>query len=83
MSLIQIRQELHEIIEKSDDSVVEAMYVVYQSLMDKNNDIIGFSAAGEPLTWQDFIARIRTSYSAGKRGEVKSAEQLLKAIETW
>ena len=49
MSLIQIRQELHEIIEKSDDSVVEAMYVVLQSIMDKNNDIVGFSAAGEPL----------------------------------
>lgn len=83
MSLIQIRQELHEIIEKSDDSVVEAMYVVLQSIMDKSNDIIGFSAAGEPLTRQDFIARIRTSYSAGKRGEVKDSEQLLAMIETW
>ena len=83
MSLIQIRQELHEIIEKSEDSVVEAMYVVFHSIMDKNNDIIGFSAAGEPLSRQDFIARIRTSYAAGKRGEVKDSEQLLAMIETW
>jgi len=74
---------LHDIIEKSDDSVVEAMYVVFHSLMEKSNDIVGFSAAGEPLTWQDFIARIRNSYAAGKRGEIKDAEQLLATIEAW
>ncbi len=83
MSLIQIRQELHEIIEKSDDAVVEAMYVVFQSIMDKKNDIIGFSATGDPLTRQDFIARIRASHAAGKRGEVKDSEQLRAMIETW
>ena len=75
MSLIHLRQELHELIEKPDNSVVKAMCVVFVNLyMNKNNDIVGFKAAGEPFNQEDFITLIRNSYVAGKRGEVKDAE---------
>lgn len=74
---------MHEIIETVDDNVVEAMYAVFQSLTDEMPSIVAFTTAGEPLTKEDFIARIRASHAAGKRGEVKTSEKVLEEIESW
>ncbi|MBC7776914.1 MAG: hypothetical protein H7246_15890 [Phycisphaerae bacterium] len=83
MSVLQLRQDLHEIIEKADDSVVEAMYAVYRSLKDELPIIVAFTSTGEPLTKESLVERIRSSYIAGKNGETKTAQEVLEEITAW
>ncbi len=83
MSALQIRQELHEIIEVADDKWVAAVYAMLHSLMESDQTIVAFTAAGQPLTRQDFIAQIRAAYTAGKQGETMTAQEVLAEIETW
>ena len=54
MSVLQLRQDLHEIIDTADERVVEAMYAVFQSFTEDSNAIVAFTAAGVPLTKEDF-----------------------------
>jgi Cdc6-like AAA superfamily ATPase len=79
----QLRQDLHDLIERADDSVVEVIYTLFQSMTDESSVIVAFTASGDPLTKEDFIARIRASYAAGKRGETKASDQILAEIEAW
>ncbi len=83
MSALQIRQELHDIIELADDKLVAAVYVLLQSLLQNDASIIGFTGSGQPLTKEEFIARIRESHAAGVEGKVKSAAELPAEIQTW
>jgi len=83
MSALQIRQELHEIIEVADEKWVVAIYAMLRSLMENDQTIVAFTAAGQPLTRQDFIAQIRAAYTAGKQGQTMTAQDVLAEIETW
>ncbi len=83
MSALQIRQELHEIIEVADEKWVVAIYAMLRSLMENDQTIVAFTAAGQPLTRQDFIAQIRAAYTAGKQGQTMTAQEVLAEIETW
>ena len=83
MSALQIRRELHDIIEVADDKLVAAVYVLQQSLLQNDASIVGFTGAGKPLTKEEFIARIRESHAAGSAGKVRTAAELLEEIQTW
>lgn len=83
MSALQIRRELHDIIEVADDKLVAAVYVLLQSLLQNDASIVGFTGAGKPLTKEEFIARIRASHAAGSAGKVRTAAELLEEIQTW
>lgn len=85
MSALQIRQKLHEIIEVADDKDkwVATVYAMLHSLMESDQTIVAFTAAGQPLTRQDFIAQIRAAYTAGKQGQTMTAQEVLAEIETW
>lgn len=83
MSALQIRRELHDIIEVADDKLVAAVYVLLQSLLQNDASIVGFTGARKPLTKEEFIARIRESHAAGSAGKVRTAAELLEEIQTW
>jgi len=44
---------------------------------------IGFTSSGQPLTKEEFIARVRESHATGKEGKVKTTAELLAEIQTW
>lgn len=83
VSALQIRRELHDIIEVADDKLVAAIYVLLQSLLQNDTSIVGFTGSGKPLTKEEFIARIRESHAVGNAGKVKTAAELLEEIQTW
>ena len=83
MSALQIRRELHEIIEIADDKWIAAVYAMLRSLMENDQTIVAFTAAGQPLTRQDFIAQVRAAYAAGKQGQTMTSEEVLEEIKTW
>jgi predicted transcriptional regulator len=83
MSVLQIRRELHEIIEVADDKWVAAVYAMLHSLMENDQTVIAFTATGQPLTRQDFVAQIRAAYAAGKQGQTMTAQEVLEEIKTW
>lgn len=83
MSAIQIREELHRIIDIADDRMVTAVYAMMQNYLQNDESIVAYTTSGEPLTREDFIKQVNTAYESAKQGKVIVTEDLLKEIENW
>ncbi len=80
---MQIREELHRIIEIADDRMVTAVYAMMQNYLQNDDSIVAYSTSGEPLTRSEFINQVNTAYEAAKQGKVVTSEDLLKEMEHW
>ncbi len=83
MSALHIRQELHQIIDISDDQIVAAVYALLQSLLQQDATIVGSTGSGRPITKTEFLARVRESFAEGQNGQFQTGEELLESIKSW
>lgn len=84
MSSIQIRTEIGKLLPIADDRLLAAIYALMKSYLEHNDeDIVGFTTEGEPLTKKSLLDLVEKSRQAGLIGNVKTSEAVLQAIENW
>lgn len=83
MSSAQVKKQLHEYIDKADDRILNAVYVMLQNYLQQEESIVGFTIKGEPLTKKDMINQLNQAVSDVEDGKGLSSDDIRKAKENW
>jgi|GEM_PF-1965083 len=54
-----------------------------QKELHTSQNIVGYTTAGQPLTEQQYLAKIENAIKQADKGELITDEKLQKEIETW
>ena len=82
MSTIELKNDLHLIIDKiSDSSILKTIHKLLKSHL--RDDIVGYEANGKPITKKAFIKRIEKAEADIKKGNFVTIEELEKESENW
>lgn len=81
MSASQIRDELHEYINKADDRLIRAMYAMMQNYFENDESIVAYTTSREPLTKEEYIKNVTSAYQEAKDGNILTTEELLKEMK--
>jgi len=84
MNTAQIKQKLHQFIDKSDERFLRMMHAMAQEYShEKKGDIAGYKPDGSPITKQELIARAQESEKAIEEGRAIDFKDFEKEIESW
>jgi hypothetical protein len=81
MGLAQIRTELHDLIDRSDEKLLQMIYAM-AAVYDKE-EIVAYTTSGKPLTKKDYNQRLEKAENQIASGEYISQEELEKEAENW
>ena len=82
MGTAQMRSQLHQYIDNIDDRFLNAMFAMVQQYVE-NDEIIGSTASGVPITKQELIDSVKIASEATKRGEKTALNDVIKMAEQW
>lgn len=82
MGTAQMRSQLHQYIDNIDDRFLNAMFAMVQQYVE-NDEIIGSTASGTPITKQELIDSVKIASEATKRGEKTALNDVIKMAEQW
>ena len=82
MGTAQMRSQLHQYIDNIDDRFLNAMFAMVQQYVE-NDEIIGSTASGAPITKQELIDSVKIASEATKRGEKTALNDVIKMAEQW
>ena len=74
MGIPKIRTELQSIIEKADDRIIKMVYAMLKSY--QQDEIIGFTVEGAPLTISRLEQQLAASEQEIKEGKTHTHEQV-------
>ncbi len=83
MSEIQLRTEINKFLAVADERLLASVYAMLKSYLKYDQDIVGFTADGDPLTKETLLKLVETSHQQGLQGKVIGADVLLAEIEKW
>jgi hypothetical protein len=83
MSNIQLRSEIGKLLSIADDRLLASVYSMMRSYLEHDQDIVGYTVDGKPLTKKELLDLVEASREAGVKGKVIGADALLAEIETW
>ena len=84
MSSIQIRTEIGKLLPIADDRLLAAVYALMKSYLEHaDEDIVGFTTEGEPVTKKMLLDMVERSRQEGLSGKVQRSSAVLQAIENW
>lgn len=82
MGTAQMRSQLHQYLDNIDDRFLNAMFAMVQQYVE-NDEIIGSTASGVPITKQELIDSVKIASEATKRGEKTALNDVIKMAEQW
>ena len=82
MGTAQMRSQLHQYIDNIDDRFLNAMFAMVQQYVE-NDEIVGSTASGTPITKQELIDSVKIASEATKRGEKTALNDVIKMAEQW
>lgn len=82
MSTIEIRDEMHKLIDQIDDRFLKALYLIVCSYQAKE-PIIGYDIDGTPRTASELTAILDKEVEAAQRGEYITIEEFQKRSAQW
>ena len=86
MSAVEIREEVHELVDQLDDkflTAVHAMLETYMQLENEEDGIIGYELDGTPITVEYAIVEYQRRVEEVKKGNYISLEDLEREAEQW
>lgn len=83
MSNIQLRSEIGKLLTIADKRLLASVYSMMKSYLEHDQDIVGYTVDGKPLTKKDLLQLVEESRTAALQGKVIGADALLAEIETW
>lgn len=88
MSTIELRTQLHHLIDQLDDrflKAVHSMVSVYQNEDSASDDdpVLGYETDGTPVTVSVFIEQAQKALSEAKEGKSLSIEEFTIISEQW
>ena len=85
MTAIQIKQSLHDLINKIEDEELLNAYlkIIASGVKIKETEIIGYTTKGEPITQVEMLETVRAASERVKSGKYISQEDLEIASENW
>lgn len=81
MGLAQIKSELHQLIDHSDERLLRMIYAM-ASVYNKGK-VVAYDSSGKPLTKEDYNKRLEVAERQIVKGEVISQEGLEREAENW
>lgn len=81
MGLTQIKSELHQLIDQSDEKLLKMIYAM-ASVYNKGK-VVAYDSSGKPLTKEDYNKRLEVAERQIAKGEVISQEDLEREAENW
>jgi hypothetical protein len=83
MSDGQLQTEIGRFLAVADERLLSAVYAMMKSYLEHDQDIVGFTTEGKPLTKEDLLALVEISHKEGLEGKVIGADALIAEIEKW
>lgn len=69
MSSVQVKEQLHRYIDLADDRMAEALLAMFKNYFHSNdNDVIGFTAKGQPMTKKQMIKEVMDAVEDVEKG---------------
>lgn len=81
MGVQKLREELHNYINKADETFLKMVYAMSKEY--KRSDIVGYEVDGTPITKENLIERVRSASKRVKSGDFITQEEIEKEIENW
>ena len=81
MSAIELRREVHQLIDKVDERFLKAVYSMIKAY--QVEEPIGYEVDGIPIYAGDLGGHLDKEVESGKQGNYISVEELEKDSETW
>ena len=82
MSTVEIRNELHKLIDEVDERFLKAVYLMVSSYQGKD-PVIGYDIDATPRTASELTAILDREAEAATRGQYISIEQFQKRSSQW
>jgi hypothetical protein len=82
MSTIEIRDEMHKLIDQIDERFLKALYLMVSTYQAKE-PIIGYDIDGTPRTASELTAILDKEVEAARRGEYITIEEFQEQSAQW
>ena len=82
MGTLEIRAELHKLIDQLDEGFLKAVYLLVHSYQAKNKPL-GYDLDGTPRTAAELTAILDGEVEAARRGEYLTIEEFQKQSSQW
>lgn len=83
MSEVQIRAEIGRFLALADERLLASVHAMMKSYLEHNQEIVGFTTDGKPLTEKDLLHLVETSRKEGLQGKIIAADALLAELKNW
>ncbi len=81
MSTAELRKEIHDYIDKADDTFLKMVYAMSKEY--RSSSIAGYYADGSPLSVDKLKKEVKEASERVKSGRYISQEDVQKDIENW
>jgi hypothetical protein len=84
MSKIELRSQVHHLIDDIDDSFLKVIYSMLETyVQEKENSIIGYDIAGKPISVKDAGVEYSKRNNNMKSGNFITLEELKREVSEW
>jgi predicted AAA+ superfamily ATPase len=85
MTAIQIKESLHDLINKIEDEELLNAYlkIIESGVKIEESEVVGYTPTGESITKAEMVETVRMASERVKSGKYISQEDLEKASDNW
>lgn len=83
MSVVQVRQQLHQYIDVADERILRALFAMLQNYLEKDEEIIGFNPDGQPITRKALLQSLTNALADVEQGKGLSTEDIRREKQNW
>ncbi len=83
MSAVEMRQEVHQLIDQIDARLLEAVYAMLGTYVKTEDPILGYETDGTPVTASAFLKQAEEAVAEAKAGKGISVEELRNRSTEW
>jgi hypothetical protein len=83
MSAVEMREEVHQLVDQIDEKLLEAVYALLGTYVQKEDSVLGYETDGTPVTASAFLEQADKAMEAVERGEYITVEELDRRTKEW
>lgn len=84
METIELKNKIQSYLEKADERLLRIVHSVFENYYEEENDeIVGYTVKGEPLTKSQYIDKIKQAEKDIEDGKFTTHEDLLEEMKKW
>ncbi len=83
MGTVQLKEHLIAYINRADDRILRAMHAMLENYMAEEEQIVGFTATGEPLTKKQLAETLEDAVKSVEKGKGLSSKDIRNIKKDW